>query len=324
MESLKIFLATFVALMMLIGIGLGVYWFLEKQDNTVVLDEGYIQQEIKDPGTINPIVSTGMTFIEVEEEVLLKEQLPTFQNELLAAKDINEDVMCWLNVPGTNISYPIPVNTTRYDANGDIDWDYYLNRRLDGSYAPDLDEQSVVYGDSRNDLTSIENMDGNTILYGHNWTNIETGGIGLKIASDADKMFAQLPSFSNLEFAQENMFFTLDFEGEQAVFVIFAAMYLDTWNPDNLDGYYYIETNPNIDQLTVILSEARKRSEHTYKVPVIDTDKIVTLSTCTRKYGQDSNQRFVIMGRMLREGEDLDDFEQPFQNPTPKRPDVAY
>ena len=54
-----------------------------------------------------------------------------------------------------------------------------------------------------------------------------------------------------------------------------------------------------------IISEARRRSRHSFDVDVNSSDKIVTLSTCTRAYGQTSNQRFVVMGRLLRPGESI-------------------
>ena len=53
-------------------------------------------------------------------------------------------------------------------------------------------------------------------------------------------------------------------------------------------------------------------------------DKIITLSTCTYKYGtytQNPHQRFVIMGRLVGEDEDLYETADLQINPDPKAPD---
>lgn len=333
MRSLKIFLVTFFSIIILsIAILFGLDFATDGMLSDVIFgdsdevhtDTNVVQTVVKPEDKVNKIVATGITFLDDVEDIILKHQFETYQEELHAAMEINEDVKAWLRVPGTNISHPIPINTTRKTQSGEIDYNYYLTRRLDGSYAPNYDNESVIYCDSRNNLDSKESMNMNTILYGHNWTNIETGGSPLKVADPKDFMFAQLPSFANYDFACENQFFTLDLDGDQLVFVIFSAMYVDTWQPDNLDGYYYLETDPNTDQLAVILSEARKRSEHIYKVPVNLDDKMICLSTCTTKFGSDPNQRFVIMARALRDNEDLDDFEKPTPNPQPQKPNVSY
>ena len=74
---------------------------------------------------------------------------------------------------------------------------------------------------------------------------------------------------------------------------IFACFYTEL-------AFIYNGPEGNMDY---IIKEAQRRSRHTFDVDVNSSDKIVTLSTCTRAYGQTSNQRFVVMGRLLRPGE---------------------
>ena len=50
-----------------------------------------------------------------------------------------------------------------------------------------------------------------------------------------------------------------------------------------------------------IITEARDRSEYDYDVTVSGTDKILTLSTCSYKYGRRKDVRFVVMAKLLEE-----------------------
>ena len=51
-----------------------------------------------------------------------------------------------------------------------------------------------------------------------------------------------------------------------------------------------------------MIAEAKAKSLANYNVPVTSEDQILTLSTCTRFYGNTSNQRFVVMAKLVSEG----------------------
>ena len=59
----------------------------------------------------------------------------------------------------------------------------------------------------------------------------------------------------------------------------------------------YINAEGNISS---VISGAQSRSRHIFNVDVNSSDKLLTLSTCTRFYGNTDNQRFVVMARLLR------------------------
>lgn len=319
MRGLKIALVTCLVTALLLGGFVFGYWLYSSGNFTSE------EEKIENDNT-SPLTSSGMEVISEEEQTLRdmeKYKLKKYTKELENAIRINHEVQAWLNIPNTNISKPVPINKSKEcPTHKKVDNCYYLTRALDGTYAPDLDENAVVFADSLNDLASLDSMSRNTIIYGHNWTNCQIGGAPLRVADERDKMFAQLPSFADLEFAKKTQYFTLDLKDEQVVVVIFAAFYTDTYNPTNPDGFYYIDPDPSEDEFRYILSEARARSENIYKVPVTYEDKIVTLSTCTGAYGPTRDQRFVVMGRVLREDEDIKDFAPPIKNPKPKRPEL--
>ncbi|MEG1972811.1 MAG: hypothetical protein RR315_06580, partial [Oscillospiraceae bacterium] len=51
-----------------------------------------------------------------------------------------------------------------------------------------------------------------------------------------------------------------------------------------------------------IIQGAKSRSRHIFDTPVTSSDKIITLSTCTRAYGKSDRQRFVVMAKLMPKG----------------------
>ena len=99
------------------------------------------------------------------------------------------------------------------------------------------------------------------------------------------------------------------------VFQVYAVFYTDT-------GFQYHLENPDTATFDNIIKEARLRSELNYDVDVNTGDKILTLSTCTYKFGgpSNTNQRFVVQARLLRAGEEIKDTVNVTKNPNPTAP----
>ena len=226
-----------------------------------------------------------------------------FTQAITEAKQVNSDVEGWIYVPNTNISYPV----LQYDGNclthGVPDHCYYLNRNINKQYAPARDNSSAIFMDYRNGSLDGEHST-NTIIYGHNWTNAENG-YPLRVTSDIDKMFAQLPSFANKEFAEKTPYFILENGNEQFVYVIFAAGYVISYDIASKTGFYYIDQDPQGEEFDQLVSGMKDRSIFKYDVDVTDSDEIVTLSTCTYRQTTNGNGRFVVMGRLLRDEEQI-------------------
>lgn len=190
---------------------------------------------------------------------------------------VNPDVKAWLKVPGTNIDYPVVW------AN---DINYYLHKGYDKSYS----YNGVVWTNPETVFGDASQISANTVLYGHNWTNYSGTP---RIASPNDVMFGQLTSFHYLSFAQQHpvVYYTTA-QGETMTFKIFATFYTEVaFDYINAAGGQYI------------IDGALARSRHNYNVDVSSSDKLLTLSTCTRAYGATNQQRFVVMARLLRSGE---------------------
>ena len=253
---------------------------------------------------INKVVALAVACIcAVSMQVTSYASSGLFTQAIAEAKQVNSDVEGWIYIPNTNISYPV----LQYDGNcpthGVPDHCYYLNRNINKQYAPARDNSSAIFMDYRNNGLDGEHSK-NTVIYGHNWTNVENG-YPLRVTSDVDKMFAQLPSFANKEFAEKTPYFIIENGSEQFVYVIFAAGYVISYDNTSKTGFYYIDPEPQGEDFNQLVSGMKDRSVFKYDVDVTDSDEIVTLSTCTYKQTANGNGRFVVMGRLLRDGEQI-------------------
>ncbi len=257
-------------------------------------------------------------------------------------KNINPDVIGYLRVPGTNISYPVVQNT--YDINyylhkniytgadkvsywkninpdvigylrvpgtnisypvvqNTYDINYYLHKNIYGN----SDRYGVVWTNTdTNSSGSSATMSDNTVLYGHNWKNVSANP---RVKSPNDIMFEQLTSYHYADMGRTYPYIYYTSLEEEMTFVIFATFYTEV-------DFNYIQTEGANDY---IINEALSRSRNTFGVDVNGDDKIITLSTCTRAYGKSDRQRFVVMARMLRPGETIAPIDVQY-NPNHKQP----
>lgn len=125
----------------------------------------------------------------------------------------------------------------------------------------------------------------NTVIYGHNWNNCfvpfkKTG-----------PEFESLMAYSYEDFVAENQYIYLTTNSGVHTFQVFAVCFTK-------DLGFYI--NCNGISVSSVASTAKGMSLFDFGVSVSDSDKIITLSTCTRYYkGLGANQRFIIMGKLI-------------------------
>lgn len=125
----------------------------------------------------------------------------------------------------------------------------------------------------------------NTVIYGHNWGNCfvpfkKTG-----------PEFESLMAYSYEDFVANNQYIYLTTNSGVHTFKVFAVCFTK-------DLSFYINCN-NID-VSSVADKAKSMSLFDFGISVGDSDKIITLSTCTRYYsGLGANQRFIIMGKLV-------------------------
>lgn len=216
-----------------------------------------------------------------------------------AWKAVNADVRGWLRVPNTNINHPVVWNASNLYYNN---LDYYKNYSKNG----------VIWADQDTKFGNRSQISQNTVIYGHNWTNYSANP---KIGDPNDIMFGQLTAFHHLDFAKTTPYIHYSTESEEMVWKVFAVFYTE-------ESFNYIISDPGTAGLQNIINEAKLRSVHKYDVEVdASVDKILTLSTCTRAYGSTSEQRFVVMARLMRAGETTTEYSIT-ANPNHKKPQI--
>jgi len=241
----------------------------------------------------------------------------TFQQKITEAKAVNSDVIGWLKVPSTNIDVPIILNKTSNDD--------YMYRDWKGTYYSGITWQNYVdtatcldfrtkFGDNWRSGTSK-----NMVLYGHNWNNLrEPFVIGNQ---PGYTMFAQLPSYTNINFAKQNPHIYFSTGENEGIWRVFAVSYCEL-----SANFTYNYPNPSTEQFQTILDEWSARTLLKFDVDVDTSDRILTLSTCTRRYGNFDEggagnlQRYVVVARLLRDGESESDTVNVTANPNWKQP----
>ena len=223
----------------------------------------------------------------------------------------------WITIPGTNIDFPVNLNTANNS--------HYLYRDWRGNnYAGRLSwrnwnqfPDTATYLDFRTTVgNSWATTSRNINVYGHNWTNLRAP---LRIGNHAqDRMFAQLKSYTNIEWAAANphiYFSTPEMEG---IWRVFAVGYAHT-----TPLFFYNNPNPTRAGMQTLIDEWRARSHINFNVDVNPDDRIITLTTCTRWHGEMLTQRYVVVARLLRPGESENDVVTATRNPNIRHPDFT-
>ena len=178
-----------------------------------------------------------------EKEKRFMKILKKFQNE-------NQDVIGFIEIPGTNIAYPI---LQAKDNN------YYLRQSLDLKY----DIAGSIFMDYMNDSKF---NDANSVIYGHYVQGMET-------------MFTALEKFRKQDFAQENrkIYITTN-EGlrEYEIFSVYTT-------PADYD--YRTMSFQDVGQKLMYFEKIRDKSDISFENREFkEDDTIITLSTCQYDY----------------------------------------
>lgn len=222
---------------------------------------------------------------------------------LAAAKNKNAEVVGWLEVPGTTL-YEAVVQTA------DNEYYYRRNAKKEYSFSGSIWMDYEVEWEDK----TPRGLSQNTILYGHNLGSPQ----GVRDDPNGEK-FAQLFRFDDIDFAREHPYFYFTTEGGTGVYEIFSVFYSE----DMITPVPYHLVDYSSGDFERLVADVRERSQFHYNAAMGPQDKIISLSTCTYKYGtytQNPYQRFVVMGRLLGENEKLYKTADIEENPAPKPP----
>lgn len=200
-------------------------------------------------------------------DMVVENQADIYDGLSYAIKE-NHDAVAWLEVPETDINNIV--------MQGD-DNDYYLRRNEDG----EDDIYGCYYADYECAFGEYDDFLQNTIIYGHSDSTDNPDG----------KRFAQLHRFADEEFAKKVPYIYVSTQEGRYKFEIFSVFYTDT-------NFKYNMVNINDEEKLELANKAKSLSIYDYGLEPSLNDKLLTLSTCTVKYGADKDYRFVIMARL--------------------------
>lgn len=182
-------------------------------------------------------------------------------------KAVNEDVYAWINIPNTNIDYPV------LQSNEEEDSDYYLEYTIEHVRK----RPGAIY--SEKEFNSKSFRDPVVILYGHDmWTN--------------DTYFHQLHLFEKQAFFDENREVIIYTPGEAIHYTIFGVVNFD-------DRHLMASYNgfaADSDKLD-FLNDCLQYKNSIYDIELMeeaaqDDRHILILSTCNRIA---EDQRYLVL-----------------------------
>ncbi len=177
-----------------------------------------------------------------------------------------EDVVGWLEVPGTKMSYPI----VQADDN-----DYYL----DHTYKKEYSARGSIFLDKDVDF---DRPSDNFLIYGHRNVN--------------GAMFEELLQYEKESFYNEHKtlnFTTLKDDGEYEIIAAFRSrVYYKS--EKNVFRYYYFVNASNEAEFNNYVANAKRDSMYNIEPTAKYGDQLLTLSTCAY---HTENGRFAIVAR---------------------------
>ncbi|MDE6598482.1 MAG: class B sortase, partial [Oscillospiraceae bacterium] len=210
-------------------------------------------------------------------------------------KGINEDYVGFLELRGCDIEEPIVQGS---------DNDYYLTHAIHGG----KNKAGTVFMDYRCSFTD-DYISPNIVFYGHN--------------QEDGTMFGNLKDYKqNVRFYEENPVVKFSTENETYQYLIYGFFVTNALANQDSNGFVfhyqdYIEALDDEYTFNWYREMVLERNQIVSPVDVEYGDKLLCLSTCSNEF---SNSRFVVFARMLREGEEIEDFDfsEAYLNPNAK------
>ena len=256
--------------------------------------EDEIEQLVKDE--IRDEVE-ALTFEEIKAKypnVKFPEGISVKYAELYAK---NQEMVGWININNTEVNFPV-VQTTDNDKY--LEYNFYKYKSTYG----------CPFVDYRNNVKNgIENFDTNTTIYGH---HIRNGA-----------MFAKLDVYKKLSGYKKSPvieFNTITGDYKWKVVSVFITNVHS--RDDNGSMFNYTSKLSTDAEFENFVEQIKLRSMYDIDVDIQKGDKFITLSTCSYDF---DGARLVIVGRLVREGEDASvDTSKTKANPNPKYPQAWY
>ena len=223
--------------------------------------------------------NAGKEYKKLQQEVVREEPKPVEEPEpepepestveipidFAALQQQNPDVYAWIQVPGTEVDYPILQSSN--------DNTYYLNHTIDGEEK----KEGAIFTENYNTKTF---EDPNTVIYGHDMKN--------------GSMFQSIHKYMDRSFFDNNRDIVIYMPDQILHYKIFAAYLTD--NRHLLMNYNFWSKDEYQQYLSSIFSMRDMNAFIDTSTEVTTEDKIITLSTC---YAGISTQRYLVQAVLV-------------------------
>lgn len=265
--------------------------------STLIQSRQAVEQKEKDREII---VTTAVTAIDENGNVVViaPSEADIAEHRFNVAeyyKGINEDYIGYLELSGCDIAEPIVQGS---------DNDYYLTHAIHGGN----NKAGTVFMDYRCTFTD-DYISPNIVFYGHN--------------QEDGTMFGNLKDYKqNVRFYGENPVVRFSTENATYEYLIYGFFVTNALANQDSNGFVfhyqdYIEALDDEYTFNWYREMVLERNQIISPVDVEYGDRLLCLSTCSNEF---SDSRFVIFARMLREDEELTDFDfsEAYLNPNAK------
>ena len=181
---------------------------------------------------------------------------------------MNNDMIGWISIEGTNINYPVMYTPDNKD--------YYLKHNFEKGYS----SYGVPYiAEHCNPLEPSDNV----IIYGHHMKN--------------GSMFSDLMKYESEEFYNTQNTINFDSLTETAEYEIFAVFKTTVYDDAGFKYYQFVDAELE-QEFTEYVQKCKELSLYDTGISAEYGDKLITLSTC--EYSR-TNGRMVIVAKKIVE-----------------------
>ena len=217
-----------------------------------------------------------------------------------ALKDINDEIVGWIQMDNTQIDYPV-----LWHKGDDRNSQYYLSRNYKGGY----DSFGSIFVDYRCKKGAKSQ---NVVLHGHHMND--------------GSMFGNLLNYGvtsgNLDFYKKTPTVEFDTPDGQGTYKIISVFKTNTLSSHGEFFNYMVGDFQNEKDFMNYVYNVRIRSMINCPVDVNEDDQLLTLSTCSYEF---TNFRTVVVARKVRIGESTKvDVSRASKNKNAVWPDVYY
>lgn len=218
-----------------------------------------VSEEMETLPEADPAQLTQVVNPETGETVSL---LPQFQELYL----MNQDIVGWIKIPGTDINYPVMQNKKTTD--------YYLKRNFDKEYSA----RGCIYVRESCDVFAPSD---NLTIYGHRMRD--------------RSMFAQLDQYMKKDFWEENPYIYFDTIKQMHTYKIIGVFKTSGTIGEGFAYHEFIDAHTEAEY-DAFVDKVKELSLYDTGVSAQYGDKLITLSTCEYSI---NNGRLVVVAKRV-------------------------